>query len=169
MSVQRLRCQSSSTLLKYVTSRPNTIDIAPKLGSLTCRRTHCMHISASSQRSTKHLQQFQKEFSTSATNMSSSTNTDFLLSEVFNVKGKVNLQRFTLIVIICTDGNMLHSSPEVAVELDSWLLRPLQSTEQKYTSSAEPGRNLRPSFGPMDRASPGRSFQSRQISHQRVR
>jgi hypothetical protein len=37
-----------------------------------------------------HLQQIQKQFSTSPSKMSQSNN-NFLLSEVFNVKGKVSL------------------------------------------------------------------------------
>ena len=83
MSFKKLR---GSSLLKSVTSRSHPTTYCslfrPAIYSSTTR--------APSTSPRTHLQQIQKQFSTSPSKMSQSNN-NFLLSEVFDVKGKVSL------------------------------------------------------------------------------
>jgi len=86
MMSQTLQRQS---LYKVMTSRSSLL-VLPIYSSLKVLASSSMIRASSASSSINRIQQFQKQFSTTSTNMSQ-TNNNFLLSEVFNVKGKVAL------------------------------------------------------------------------------
>src|ERR1700712_5586068 len=82
-----LRRRGNALLFKQLTS---PLHMLPRTSSTLFQTSNSISNTTTSRSPTTRLQQFQKQFSTSPIKMSDS-NKNFLLSEVFNVKGKVCL------------------------------------------------------------------------------